>query len=173
MAPVATVLDTEHLRATDREPRLALSLTLERTVAGLPSAAELASLVGVVTIVFELADPDGALRPAMSSPLTVERAHTGAITALAVLQHDGAALIISAGRDDALRICSARGEQIRERNDNGEGSQVPGLREEHASAVHHQPVEVLRLPDHRQEGSGLLKPAIGTEDHQNVESADV
>jgi len=43
---VATVSDTDRLRAADREPRLALSLALERTVAGLPSVAELASLMG-------------------------------------------------------------------------------------------------------------------------------
>jgi hypothetical protein len=100
---VATVSDTDWLRATDREPRLALSLALERTVAGLPSVAELASLIGVVTMIFELADPDGALRAAVRRPLTVEHAHPRGIQALAVVEHDGAPLIITAGEDGALR----------------------------------------------------------------------
>jgi hypothetical protein len=65
------------------------------------------------------------------------------------------------GRRPPARHC---GEQTRERNDNAKGSQVPGLRQVHASAVHHQPVEVLRreLPDRRQEGSGLLKSATAS-----------
>jgi WD40 repeat protein len=98
---VTTVSDTDRL--PDHEPRLALSLTLERSVAGWPSVAELASLIGVVTMIFELADPDGALRAAVRTPLTVRKAHTGRVEALAVVEHDGAPLIITAGSDGALR----------------------------------------------------------------------
>jgi hypothetical protein len=42
--------DTDRLREPGREPRLALSLAFERTVAGLPSVAELASLIGGMTM---------------------------------------------------------------------------------------------------------------------------
>jgi len=54
-------------------------------------------------MIFELADPDGALRAAVRSPLTVERVHAGWIEALAVVEHDGAPLIITAGNDRELR----------------------------------------------------------------------
>lgn len=100
---MATMSDTDQLRATDREPRLALCLTLERAVAGLPSVAELASLIGVVTMIFELADADGVLRATVGRPLTVWRAHAGPISALAVPEADGAPLIISAANDGPLR----------------------------------------------------------------------
>jgi len=100
---VATVSDTDYLRATGREPRLALGLTLEPTVAGSPSVA---SLIGVVTMVFELADPDGALRAAVRSPFAVEAAHNAPILALAVVEHAGAPLIISAG---LMGRCAAGG----------------------------------------------------------------
>jgi hypothetical protein len=98
---VATVSDTDRLRATDREPRLALTLALECTVAGLPSVAELASLTGVVTTVFELADRWCAARRGTHS---VDRRapHRAAIVVLAVVEHDGVPLIIT-GDDGALR----------------------------------------------------------------------
>ncbi len=43
-----------------------------------------------------------------------------------------------------------------EGNADAEGSQVPELRQAHASAVHHQPAEVLELRHGREEGSGPL-----------------
>lgn len=85
------------LEGTARAPRLALKLTLERTVAGVPSVAELASVIGVVTTVFELADPEGLPREA-ARPLAIEYPYIGPpVIALAVVDHEGASLIVGGG----------------------------------------------------------------------------
>ncbi|MEJ7785993.1 MAG: hypothetical protein WKF96_14400 [Solirubrobacteraceae bacterium] len=132
---MATVSDTDLLRATGREPRLALTLTLKRTVAGLPSVAELASLIGAVTMIFELADLDGALRAAVRTPLSVQDALTGGIRALAVVEQGGAPMIITAGEDGALRSWHLDGTPGELQREHAHGSWITalgGLQRKHA-----------------------------------------
>lgn len=140
---MATVSDTDELRGTDREPRLALSLTLERTVAGLPSVAELASLIGVVTMIFELADPDGALRAATKrSGPTVQAAHAGAIMALVVIEREDAPLIVTADVYASLRSWQLDG--------------TPG--DYARDFAHHRPISALVVVEHH--GHGGAPPLI-------------
>jgi WD40 repeat protein len=93
---------------TTREPRLALSVTLERTIPGRPSVAEIASVIGVLTKIFDLASPRESASPLAT--LEVPRAHTGAVRALAILEHRQEPLIISAGDDGAVRSWRLNGQ---------------------------------------------------------------
>ncbi len=75
---------------TEQEPQLALGVTIERTIPGLPSIAEVASVIGALTDVFVAASrPSQRLGPGVSS--------------LALLEYEGKPLIVSGGGDGALR----------------------------------------------------------------------
>ena len=80
---------------TAREPRIALGVVLERTRPGLATIADVAAGLNVLTAL--IGDEDDA------PPLDVPDAHVSPIWALAVVEHEGAPLIISADDDGALR----------------------------------------------------------------------
>jgi WD40 repeat protein len=82
---------------TRREPRIALSVTLDRIVPGSPSIVEIVSVIGVLTKIFAvISPPAGALE-------VPDAHHSGGVYALAVLEREGEPLIISAGADGAVR----------------------------------------------------------------------
>ena len=80
---------------TGREPRLALSVTFEWSRRGLPSLADVAAPLAVISGAFSANGTPG--------PLHVVHAHSDGIGALTVAEEHGAPLIISAGQDGALR----------------------------------------------------------------------
>ena len=80
---------------TGREPRLALSATFEWSRRGLPSLADVAAPLAVISGAFSANGAPG--------PLHVHHAHSDGIGALTVAEEHGAPLIISAGQDGALR----------------------------------------------------------------------
>ena len=96
---------TTTLRDTALAPRLALGVVLAGTSAGQASVSDVAAALNVLTAL--IGDEDDA------PLLAVTDVNTGPIRALAVVEHDGAPLIISAGEDGALRswhLDSTRGE---------------------------------------------------------------
>lgn len=80
---------------TGREPRLALSVTFEWSRRGLPSLADVAAPLAVISGAFSANGTPG--------PLHVVHAHSDGIGALTVAEEHGAPLIISAGVDGSLR----------------------------------------------------------------------
>ena len=93
-----TWMATPTISGTGREPRIALAVDLERTRPGPASVADIAIALDVLTAIIT------DYRERETGPLHVDGAHADdAIWALAVLEHDDAPLIVSAGNDGALR----------------------------------------------------------------------
>lgn len=81
---------------TEREPRLVLGVTLERTAAGLPTIADVASAIGAIASLFVAAAPSVA---SLDVPCTGQ----GPISVLLAVEQEGESLIISGGEDGTLR----------------------------------------------------------------------
>jgi hypothetical protein len=82
-------------QSTEREPRIALGVALRRVRPGLASIADVAAALSVVTAL--IGDQDDL------PPLDVVDALNSPIFALAVIELDGAPLVISGGETGALR----------------------------------------------------------------------
>jgi hypothetical protein len=69
---------------TERDPRISLSITFQRTTPGLPSVPDVASVMGSITQLFEAGrHPTRFGARAKSGP--TDRAHSGPICSLASL----------------------------------------------------------------------------------------
>jgi hypothetical protein len=66
------------LQATRREPRLALNVTFERSIPGLPSVVEVTSVIGKLTRIFEVAS-------SLPGSLDTADAHVSGVTSLVVI----------------------------------------------------------------------------------------
>jgi len=77
-----------------REPSLALGIAFERTVSGLASIADVAMALEVLTAL---------IGDEWQATLDTFDPHVGAITALAVIEHESAPLIITGSYRGALR----------------------------------------------------------------------
>jgi WD40 repeat protein len=81
---------------TSSDPWLALSLRARRASGDAPTVGDIASLIGGLTRIFEIA-------ARQSGPLQVDRAHDGNVLALCVAECEGGPLVITGGDDGAVR----------------------------------------------------------------------
>jgi len=82
---------------TEREPRLALTVTLERMIPGLPSVAEIAAVIGALVKAFVLGSP--------TAPGTVDvfELQAGLASSLLVIEEGRTSFVVSGGGDGGIR----------------------------------------------------------------------